>query len=155
MSSACTCISSRRPLGRRGVLYSRWPCLPSTLSGRAPLSQHEDRCLPKSPRGGRLTEGHEKLKLLGVKRLIIMDFCQPREWWQLSIDVTFMRISAFSLEIWFLHKVDKGLSTQPSPAEIGQHSCSTKKWRKLKYFLLSFKYSFVWDHNIKLIMYHW
>ena len=29
--------------------------------------------------------------------------------------LTFIRISAFSLDMWFLHKVERGLSTQPSP----------------------------------------
>ena len=29
-----------------------------------------------------------------------------------------MRISAFSLDMWFLHKVERGLSTQPSPGNM-------------------------------------
>ena len=36
------------------------------------------------------------------------------------ISLTFMRMSAFSLDMWFLHRVERGLSTQPSP-EKGKH----------------------------------
>ena len=44
----CTCISSRRPWGRRGGRCSKWSCWPSTPSGRAPWSPPSDPTPPPS-----------------------------------------------------------------------------------------------------------